>query len=368
MRFFHISDLHIGKQLNGIDLTEDLRHVLFAQVLGSAYEKFRPDALIIAGDIYDRSSPSAEAVAFFDELLSRAAELRLPVYAISGNHDNAQRVSYGRQLFEVSGIHLSEPFSEQTPLTLLECGGLDIALLPYFSAEAASQAFGEELEDMTAALKAVFARAELPREGRPCLLVAHLSVSEKAGASVGSLEAVEHSVLEPFTYTALGHFHDPHCAGSRKVRYCGSPVCFSAREAASPQKYLDVVDIDDSGNVTVENHPLQPLRGVKLIKDSFEQLMSDKYARTEDYVFVTVTGDNAETDAARRILAKFPNCASIRYEDRPAAEADVRDTAKKSFDEMFGDFFKLATGGDIQPELLETAKALFEQAQGGDCT
>ena len=366
MRFFHISDLHIGKQLNGADITEDLRHILFTQVLGSAFEQYKPDGLIIAGDIYDKASPSAEGVAMFDEFLSRAAELKLPVYAISGNHDSAQRVSYGRKLFSASGVHISEPFSAQAPVTVLQCGDIDIALLPYFSAETAAEVFPDDsIEDMTSALEAVFRHAQMPRKGRPCLLVAHLSAGSAKASPIGSLESTDYRVFEPFAYTALGHFHIPHNVGGARVRYCGSPLCFSLKEAQSPQKYIDIIDITSDGEVDVISHPIQPLHGVQILEDSFDALLSDKYAHTDDYVFIAVKGSNAESDAARRLLLKFPNCVSIKYDEHHSDTNKTEEYTKLDFNELFGGFFRLAMGEDIEPELLETAREIFKESERG---
>ena len=365
MRFFHISDLHIGKQLNGADLTDDLRHILFGQVLGSAYEKYRPDGLIIAGDIYDRSTPSAEGVTLFDEFLCRAAELKLPVYAISGNHDNAQRVGYGRRLFLDNDIHISAPFSADAPLTVAACGDIDIALLPYFSAETAAEAFpDDDICDINSALRVVFDRAGIPKKDRPCLLVAHLSVGGSDKTAVGSLETVDHHVFEPFVYTALGHFHDPHFVGGGKVRYCGSPLCFSLKEARLPQKYIDVIDVSPDGSVEVANCPIQPLRAVAVLSDSFDELLSDKYAPTDDYVFITVNGENAETDAARRLMIKFPNCISIKYDQQQTKAVEDAEYSTLDFEELFSGFFSLAMGSEIEPSLLEEAKNIFREAEG----
>lgn len=367
MRFFHIADLHIGKQLGGIDLTEDLRHVLFGQVLGSAYEQFRPDGLIIAGDIYDRSSPSADGVQLFDEFLSRAAELSLPVYAISGNHDNPQRVSYGRRLFSTSGIFMCEPFSAETPVTVIPCGGIDIALLPYISTEMVSHCFPEEeIDGITAALDMVLSRSELPRDGRPCLLVAHQAVARDGISPIGALEAVDHRIFERFTYTALGHFHTPKNTGADNIRYCGSPLCYSAKEAQHPQKYIDIIDISEDGSTQVTHHPISPLRPVRMLSGSYDELIGEN--SSEDLMFITVRGENAENDAARRLMLKFPNCVSIKYENEASAMDDKACAySEMTFDELFSSFFKTTTGQDIDPELLSAAKELFMRSEGEIC-
>ncbi len=365
MRFFHISDLHIGKQLNGINLTEDLRHILFGQVLGSAYRQFSPDALIIAGDIYDKASPSAEGVALFDEFLSQAAALGLPVYAISGNHDNALRVSYGRNLFSHSKIYLCSPFSAQTPVTVYPCGNIDIALLPHISAQAAAAAFPEDdIQTVTDAVKAAFRHGEIPREGRPCLLVAHQSVAGSADSAIGGAENCDYHAFGQFCYTALGHLHNPHFVGGNKVRYSGSPLCFSAREAScSPQKYLDIIDITDDGETEVTQHPLQPLHPVRSIEDSFDNLLSDKYSSTEDYVFISVKGQNTKSDSARQLMIKFPNCVSIRYDEQRTGTDTPEEYTSVSFEELFSGFFRFTAGEEIDPEALKEAGELYAQAE-----
>ncbi len=365
MRFFHISDLHIGKQLGSLDLTDDLRCVLLNQVLGSAYREHKPDGLIISGDIYDRASPSAEAVELFDEFLSRAAEMRLPVYAISGNHDNAQRVSYGRRLFSRSGIFVSEPFSTETPVTVIPCGNIDIALLPYISAELAEQCFPEEeIGDVTAAVKLALSKGGVPREGRPCILVAHQSVAGSLAAPIGTLDSVSPRVFKPFAYTALGHFHMPRNAGAENIRYCGSPLCYSQREAAEPQKFIDVIDIAGDGSAAVLHHPITPPHPVRIITGSYEELISEGTAASEDYLYIVIRGENAESDAARRLLNKFPNCVNIRYElTHEEAQAEHSYT-EMEFGELFGNFFSLTMGRELTPELLETAKKLFEKSEG----
>ncbi len=365
MRFFHIGDLHIGKQPGGLDMTEDMREVLFGQVLGSAFEQLHPDGLIIAGDIYDKASPSPDAVELFDEFLTRAAELSLPVYAISGNHDNPQRVSYGRRLFSAQNIFMCEPFSAETPVTVVPCGGIDIALLPYISAEMAQRCYpDEEIEDITAALKTVLSHADVPKNGRPCILVAHQAVAKAGSSPVGSLEMADYSVFENFTYTALGHFHIPHNVGNSHIRYSGSPLCFSAKEAQKPQKYIDVIDIDVDGTVEVTQHPIKPLHPARILSGSYDELISDKHPPSEDYLFITVCGENAETDAARRLTVKFPNCVSIRYDVDIKAAEEQRSYTEMDFTELFSGFYKLTMGQEIDEKLLETAKEIYDRSEG----
>ena len=218
---------------------------------------------------------------------------------------------------------------------------------------------------MTSALNVMFRHAGLPRQGRPCLLVAHLAVAGSKASPIGSLEAADYHVFEPFAYTALGHFHMPHNVGGARVRYCGSPLCFSQKEAQSPQKYIDVIDITADGDVEVISHPIQPLFGVAGLEDCFEALLSDKYPSTKDYVFITIKGDNAESDAARRLIAKFSNCVNIRYSRAQTEATEAQEYTKLDFGELFSGFYKLAMGEDIRTELLDTAREIFNGSKEG---
>lgn len=364
MRLFHTADIHIGKRLGNRDLTDDLREVLFGQILGTAYEKFRPDGLIISGDIFDRSMPSADAVALFDELLSRAAGLGLPVYMISGNHDSAQRVSYGRELFRHAGVHISRPFSADSGIYTAECGNIDIVLMPYVSQEQVRSCFpDEEIGSMTDAVRVVLERSGLPRAGRPCVLAAHQAVGGFGSDPIGTLDLVDPSVFKGFAYTALGHFHTPRNA-AENVRYCGSPLCYSLNEASrGSQKYLDVIDISDSGDVSVEHFPLVPIHEMRVITDGINEILSEKYPPSEDFVHIIITANDGGGNNAERLGRKFPNYVSISYKlpNMQAAELPSANSEELSFGELLGGFYKEMCGREIDGELLKMAGELFEE-------
>lgn len=367
MRLFHTGDLHIGKRPGNRSLADDLREVMLGQILGAAYEKYRPDGLMIAGDIYDRSMPPSDAVALFDEILSRAAELSLPVYIISGNHDSAQRISYGREIFRHGGVHISAPFSADSGIYTAECGNVDIALLPYISKEQVRACFPDEkIVTVTDAVRTVLAHSGLPRAGRPCVLAAHLAVGNFGAEPIGTLELVDPSVFSGFAYTALGHFHTPRNV-AENVRYCGSPLCYSLGEAVrGRQKYLDVIDISDSGAASVEHFPLKPLHGVQVITDSLENILSDKYPASEDYVYFTITENDKFGSNAERVGRKFPNYVSISYRFESAAAAETVPTAESaelSFEELLSGFYSEMCGSGIDAGLLETAKGIFDECR-----
>ena len=365
MRLFHISDLHLGIRLGGRDISEDMRAILLDGVLGSAYEKYRPDGIIIAGDIYDRRTPPAESVALFDEFIEKAAGLSLSLYMISGNHDSAERVSYGRAIFGRCGVHISRPLDGEPPyVCTVEAGEVDIALLPNVTTEAVNAWFPEEnAQNVTEALSVVFRKAGIPREGRPCILAAHQALGDSADAqAVGKLRMVSPKVFEPFAYTALGHYHTPLSFGD-KVRYCGSPMCFSRKEARSPQKYIDVIDIDERGAVSVAHEPITPPHPARVAEGTIAQLLSG--ARTEDYVYLTITGGDDIGNYADRLSAVYPNYIDIAYDlggSGETAQAERSDEREMDFEELFGGFYRMRYGEEPDGELAALARTLFEQS------
>ena len=401
MRLFHISDLHIGKRPGRRDMTEELRHILMDIVLGEAYDAYRPDGLIIAGDIYDRSLPSSESVALFDEFLIRAAELSLPLYIISGNHDSDRRISYGRDIFRRSGVHISRPFTGDGSLYIAQAGGVDIVLMPYISLERLRSVYpDEDIPDMTAGMRLVFSRNGLPRRDRPCVIAAHQAVgrfgSEKAtvcaccqfgdsdsktfsrntnqntapvcARAAGTLELIDPDVFEGFAYAALGHFHSP-MSPAENVRYCGSPLCYSKSEAArQPHKSLDIIDIEEGSSAAVEHFPLTPLHETRIISDSLSAILSDKHPPSDDYLYITITANDTPDDLpcgktnSELIGGKFPNYIGIAYEMRSTAQDSVGGAySAPSFEELLGGFYREMCGGEIDDELLSLACDIFDK-------
>ncbi len=365
MRLFHLSDLHLGIKPGGRDISEDMRTILLDGVLGAAYEKYRPDGVIIAGDIYDRRTPPAESVALFDEFIEKAAGLSLSLYMISGNHDSAERVAYGRALFGRCGVHISRPLDGAPPfVSVAEAGGVDIALLPNVTTEAVNAWFPEEeAQDISEALRVVFAKAGIPRAGRPCILAAHQALGNSADAqAVGKLRMASPAVFEPFAYTALGHYHTPLSFGER-VRYCGSPMCFSRKEARSPQKYIDVIDIDESGAVSVQHEPITPPHPARVVSGTIAELLGGE--RTDDYVYITITGGDDVGGYADRLSAVYPNYIDIAYElggGQETAQTVQGSEREMGFDELFDGFYRMRYGEDPDGELAGLAQELFERS------
>ena len=363
MKFLHLADLHLGKRVNGFDMLEDQRFIL-EQVLAIC-DEHGVEAVVLAGDIYDTPVPPAAACTLLDWFLTQLVARHIPVLAVSGNHDSAERVAYGRALFGRCGVHISRPLDGQPPfVSVAEAGGVDIALLPNVTAEAVNAWFPEEeAQDISEALRVVFAKAGIPRAGRPCILAAHQALGNSADAqAVGKLRMASPAVFEPFAYTALGHYHTPLSFGE-SVRYCGSPMCFSRKEARSPQKYIDVIDIDESGAVSVQHEPITPPHPARVVSGTIAELLGAE--RTEDYVYITITGGDDVGGYADRLSAVYPNYIDIAYElggAKEAAQTVQGDEREMGFDELFGGFYRMRYSEDPDGALASLAQELFERS------
>ena len=394
MKFFHISDLHIGKRVNGFSMMEDQKYIL-QQILELAGQH-RPDGLLIAGDLYDKSMPSAEAVELVDWFLSQFAAREIPVWAISGNHDSAERVAYGGQMLAKAGIHMARVFDGRLQRYELPDQGVDIYLLPYLRPAQVRRFFPEQtIETTQQAVETVLAETTL-RKDRTNILVMHqflagASVCDSEELSVGGLDQVEASVVDAFDYVALGHLHRPQKVGRETVRYCGSPLKYSFSEAGH-QKSVTVVEITDAdrtmrengrksadgelmqdakmtnaGTIRVTSVPLLPRLDLREIRGPIEMLLQKEVyaaANPEDYLHITLTDEDEILDAIGRLREVYPNIMRLDFE-KGGAEKDVQETGalveEKTPEELFEEFFLLQNGREMsreQKKLAEDVMAL----------
>jgi len=356
MRFAHISDLHIGKRLHEVSLLEDQAYIL--EEIRKILRDERPDAVLIAGDIYDKSAPSAEAVRLFDEFLSGLASDGQSVFVISGNHDSAARVAYGGRIMERSGVHLSAPAYEGgvRPVTLTDGHGpVDIYLLPFIKPVHVSLAFPDEkIESYTDALRVAVEKMPIdPR--RRSVLVTHQFVtgavrSDSEEVSVGGLDNVDAAVFAPFSYVALGHIHRPQNIGSPRVRYSGTPLKYSFSEAGD-EKSVTMAELDGKGEVSLRTVPLTPKRDLRELKGTYEELMKkENYegTATEDYLHIVLTDEEDVPDAMRKLKTVYPNVLRLDYDNvrtRSGAVVEAApETEEKSPLALAEEFYALQNG------------------------
>ena len=277
MKLIHISDLHLGKHLYGFSLLEDQSYILDRILETVSYES--PDAVIIAGDIYDRPVPPAEAVKLFDDFVVRLSAMDIQVFIISGNHDNAMRLAFGGRLMDRSGVHFSPEYDGNVmPFSVSdEFGTVDIYMLPFIKPQAAARYFpDEDISSYTDCLRAAI--EHMPVEtGHRKVLAAHQFVtgaerSDSEEVNVGGLDNVDACVFRQFDYVALGHIHRPQNVGSERIRYCGTPLKYSFSEA-DQDKSLTVVELGrpcaGGAEINVRTAELVPLRDMKEIKGKY---------------------------------------------------------------------------------------------------
>ena len=359
MKLFHLSDLHIGKRVNEFSMLEDQKYIL-RQILKAAKE-YQPDGIILAGDIYDKPVPAAEAVQVFDDFLTSLSEMKLPVFMISGNHDSAERVSYGGRLMKKSGIYVAPVYEGKTEKVELkdDYGKVCIHLLPFIKPAAVRHAFeGGEYEkeaetvcDYQSAVKMAVSHMEI-EEGARNVLVAHQFVTgamrcESEEVSVGGLDNVDASVFDDFDYVALGHIHSPQAVGREQVRYCGTPLKYSFSEAGQ-EKTITGVELKEKGNTQITFISLQPLRDMRKIRGSYMEVTARSFYENDscdDYLHVTLTDEEDILDGLQKLRVIYPNIMQLEYDNRRTREnmelTGAQAVEKKSEMELFMEFYEL---------------------------
>lgn len=323
----HLADLHLGKRVNGFSMMEDQEYIL-NRIL-EIMEEEQPDGLLIAGDVYDKTIPPAEAVRLMDDFLTAVAAKHVPVFLISGNHDSAERVAFGHQLMQGSGIWISPVYDGTIRHHTLEdrWGEVNIYLIPFLRPSVVRSFFPDvEIEDYTDALRTIIEDLQVDTSRRNVVL-AHQFVTA-AGAlpetcdseqlSVGGLDRVDGSVFSPFDYTALGHLHGPQRVGSETIRYAGSPLKYSFSELHQ-KKSVTVAELRAKGETEIRQIPLQPRREMIELRGTFEEILAEARKKGElqtDYYHMILTDETDVVDALSRLREYYPNIMLLDYDNR----------------------------------------------------
>ncbi len=360
MKLIHLADLHLGKRVNEFPMIEDQEYILL-KILGIIDEE-KPDGILIAGDVYDKSVPSEEAMRLWDDFLVRLAERRIPVFAISGNHDSAVRFADHGKLVDVTGIHLAPGYNGTIPSYTVqdEHGPVHIYLLPFIKPVMVRSYFeGEEIRDYTDACRVVIENAEVNTSERN-VLVAHQFVAGaercESEENVGGLDNVSVDVFAPFDYVALGHLHGPQKVGRDAVRYAGSPLKYSFSEK-DHHKSVTVVELGEKGDVTIRTVPLVPKHDLREIRGSYMELTAKSTYEgtdTEDYIHAVLTDEEDVLDAMARLRSIYPNIMKLTYDNRRTrTNAEVSgavDVENKSPLELFSEFYALQNNQEMNEE------------------
>ncbi len=376
MKLIHLSDLHIGKRVNEFSMIEDQEYILTKII--NIIDEEKPDGVIIAGDVYDKSVPSAEAVGLFDSFLVRLSGRNLKVFVISGNHDSPERIAFGGRLMEGSGVYLSPVYDGTMKSVVLsdEYGEAEIYLLPFLKPANVRRFFpDEEIVTYTDAIRTVISNTDIT-ESRRNIMVTHQFVTgasrcESEEISVGGTDNVDASVFDCFDYVALGHIHGPQKIGREEVRYCGTPLKYSFSEK-DHIKSVTVVELKEKGNVEIRTVPLVPKHDMREIKGTYEELTLRKnYEGTdrEDYMRIILTDEEDVPDAAARLRIIYPNLMKLDYDNtrtRTAAYIDgAKDIENKSEIELFAEFYEQQNGQPMSEEQMEFSAALLEKIKEG---
>ena len=380
MKFFHLSDLHIGLKLMNRDLREDQEYILAEVVEAAAQEK--PDAIVIAGDIYDKAVPSAEAVEIFDRFLGELTEAvpSAVIMMISGNHDSAERIAFGSQIMSSSGICMTPVYDGKTEKYCLtdSYGEVWIHLLPFVRPATVRHGLeGEEEVDeirtYQEAVQAAVAHMEIDKRHRN-VLIAHQFVvgamrCDSEEISVGGIDQVEADVFRDFDYVALGHIHSPQNVGSEHIRYCGTPLKYSFSEAGQ-QKSATVVELLEKGNLKIREIPLKPQRDMRKLKGTYMEITSlsgYQDTNTEDYVQITLTDEEDIVNGMQKLRTIYPNLMRLEYDNRRTREnqeiAGTETVKRKSELEYFEEFFELQNNQPMNEEQRKYSEDLIRKIQ-----
>lgn len=384
MKLLHLADLHIGKRVYEYSMLEEQKAALL-QAFRMAKEH-AVDAVLIAGDVYDKTIPTVEGVKLFDTFLTALKEKKIPTFIISGNHDSAERLSFGRHLFENAEIYMSGTYEEEILKKTLtdEFGEVDIYLLPFLKPQQIEVAEGEEKpQDYTEAIKLVLSRLNINKNNRNVLL-AHQFVGggsvepERADSetqSVGGVDMVDYRVFEDFDYVALGHLHGAQHVGRETVRYAGSPVKYSFSEARQVKSATLITlgkkeDALAATDITIEKLPFMPVHDMREIKGTLEQLTSPEVlaeSDTQDYMHITLTDEEEIYDVFGKLRAVYPNLMALDFDNsRTRAEGAValagEAMREKTTMELFREFFEKQAGAELNPMQEQILTDIIEKA------
>jgi len=377
MKILHISDLHLGKKVNGADMLEDQRYIL-AKIIGIA-ESEKVSAVIIAGDVYDKHNPTPGAVKLLDEFLTSFSGKGIEVFLISGNHDEAERLSFGSRLMEQSGVHIYSRFDGKIRKYTAqdEYGSLKIHLLPYVYPEMVKMFMPDKkINSYESAVYEILSQTQI-NENERNILVTHQFITSggkepqqsdsETRLCVGGTFNIDASLFDAFDYVALGHIHSSQKIGRDTVRYCGTPLKYSASEMKQI-KSVTIVDIRGKGEVVTDTIPLSPMRDMREVRGTLAQLTAPGTEVTEDFIHIVLTDEDEQYNAADKLAVYYPNYMTIRVENSKTSAAslaqDISETiARKTPEELFEEFYLIQNGVEITDEKRKIMNDIFNEGR-----
>ncbi|MBR5534866.1 MAG: exonuclease SbcCD subunit D [Ruminiclostridium sp.] len=376
MKLLHCSDLHIGKRVNEFSMLADQRYIL-KQIHDMAVAK-EVDGVLLAGDLYDKPIPPAEAVGLLDEFLTGLAREKIPVFAISGNHDSPERLNFASRLMDAQGIHLAAVYQGAEPPVVLEDehGPVNLYLLPYLKPALLRHVYPEaKVSTYEEAVSYAIGQWKIDSAQRN-VLVAHQfviggSTCESEELSVGGLDQISSQVFEPFDYVALGHLHGPQKMGRETIRYSGSPLKYSFSEC-SHVKSVCLVELGEKGKTAIRLIPLEPIRDLREVRGSYEEVTAKNFydgSNTQDYLHIILTDEEDVPEAMGRLRAIYPNLMKLTYDNKRTQIVQeitgARAPEERTPLELFRDLYQLQNNQPMSQEQEDFLTELMEKIWEG---
>ena len=378
MKLMHLGDLHLGKSLGDFDLKDDQEYLL--NQLLEIIDNQSVDAVLIAGDVYDKSIPSEAATRMLDYFLSNLAKRNIYTYMISGNHDSDERLNYGSSLFKTSSIYISTKYDGHLRKHTLKVRNeeVDIYLLPFVKASQVKHYLpNAKIESYDDAIRAILENEEI-NSARCNVIVAHqfvmgksedpeLGGSESLGTqSVGLVEKIGYDCFDDFDYVALGHIHSPQHVGRKEVRYSGSPLKYSLSEVNN-EKTIPLISLGGKENINIELIPIRPMRNMRHIKGKIKDLLDiSNVTDPEDYIYATLTDEEIVNDVMGIFQQIYPHTIKIDYDNSHTREIEQVDISKiaenRSFADLISDFYRQMYSCEISEEEMDIMRIVAKEA------
>lgn len=378
MKLIHLGDLHLGRSLGDFDLIDDQKFIL-KQII-ELIDKEKVDAVMIAGDVYDKSIPSEAAVNLLDSFLSELSSRNVKTYMISGNHDSDDRLNYGSWTFEKQGIFISAIYKGQLDHHTLKVGDteVEIYMLPFVKASQVKHYCPDsKIESYEDAVKVIIDNAGID-ENKCNVIISHqfvagkgedpsLSGSESIGTlNVGTVEKIGYDCFDKFDYVALGHIHSPQRVGRDNCRYSGTPLKYSLKDV-NDEKSVPLITINGKDDINIELVPLRPLRDVRHIRGTMKELLSkENVSSPEDFIYATLTDEDIINDAVGIFQQTYPNTVKVDFDNsrtREVEQVDISQIAEnRTFGELISDFYKQVYGTDISEEEMAVMREIAREA------
>ena len=372
MKFVHLSDLHIGKRVNEFSMLKDQKYILDEIV--RIIKEQKVDGVVIAGDIYDKPVPSAEAVQLFDLFLTKLADLNLSVFIISGNHDSAERIAFGKELMRSRKVYVSSVFDGKIEPVVLsdDYGEVAFYLVPFIKPAYVRHAYLEEkAETYNEAFQRIMEHLPI-EDSRRNVMVAHQFVTgalrcDSEEVSVGGMDNIDADLLKGFDYVALGHIHGPQNIIKDTIRYCGTPLKYSFSESRH-KKSVTVVELKEKGNIQIDTIPLNPQKDMRELKGTYEELTALSFYKntdTEDYIHITLTDEEDIPDVLTKLRVIYPNIMKLDYDNTRTKTnremQEIENIESKSPMELFCDFYEQQNNQTLKEEQISFLEGLIER-------